>query len=108
MVFLVPEGCKHGTFSFALEGSVTKKFMRLEASLRSNGFDPLPILIQKVAKPIGNNKFSLTLNLLVIYQIHHKALSNRYLGIKKAIIQFILLALIRILFGTLIKVNLAN
>ena len=86
MVFLVPEGCKQGTFSFALEGSVTKKFMRLEASLRSNGFDHLPVLIQKVAKPIGNNKLSLALNLLVIYQIHHKKLSNRYLGIKKAII----------------------
>jgi hypothetical protein len=108
MVFLVPEGCKHGTFSFALEGSVTKKFMRLEASLRSNGFDPLPILIQKVAKPIGNNKLSLTLNLLGIYQIHHKTLSVRHLSEKKAIIQFVLLALIRMLFGTLIKVNLAN
>jgi hypothetical protein len=94
MVFLVPEGCKQGTFSFALEGSVTKKFMRLEASLRSNGFDPLPILIQKVAKPIGNNKFSLTLNLLGIYQIHHKTLSVRHLSEKKAIIQFVLLALI--------------
>jgi len=108
MVFLFPEGCKQGTFSFALEGSVTKKFMRLEASLRSNGLDHLPVLSQKAAKPIGNNKLSLALNLLVIYQIHHKTLPNRYLGIKKAIIQFILLALIRILFGTLIKVNLAN
>ena len=67
MAFLVPEGCKHGTFSFALEGSVTKKFMRLEASLRSNGLDHLPVLSQKAAKPIGNNKFSLALNLLVIY-----------------------------------------
>jgi len=108
MVFWVPEGCKHGTFSVAREGSVAKKFMRLEASLRSNGCDHLPVLIQKVAKPIGNYKFSLALNLLGIYQIHHKTLPKRYLDIKKAIIQFILLALIRILFGTLIKVNLAN
>jgi len=84
MVFLFPEGCKHGTFSFALEGSVTKKFMRLEASLRSNGLDHLPVLSQKAAKPIGNNKLSLALNLLVIYQIHHKTLPKRYLDIKKS------------------------
>ena len=104
----MPAGSKRRTFSVALEGSVTKKFLRLEASLRSNGFDHLPVLGQKVAKPIGNNKFSLALNLLGIYQIHHKTLSARHLGEKKAIIQFILLALIRIIFGTLIKVNLAN
>ena len=94
MASWMPAGPKRRTFSVALEGSVTKKFLRLEASLRSNGFDPLPVLIQKVAKPIGNNKFSLALNLLVIYQIHHKALSAKYLGKKKAIIQFVLLALI--------------
>ena len=94
MASWVPAGSKRRTFSVALEGSVAKKFLRLEASLRSNGFDHLPVLIQKVAKPIGNNKFSLTLNLLVIDQIHHKALSTKYLGIKKAIIQFVLLALI--------------
>ena len=104
----MPAGPKRRTFSVALEGSVAKKFLRLEASLRSNGFDHLPVLIQKVAKPIGNNKFSLALNLLGIYQINHKTLSDSYLGKKKAIIQFVLLALIRILFGTLIKVNLAN
>lgn len=104
----MPAGSKRRTFSVALEGSVAKKFLRLEASLRSNGFDPLPILIQKVAKPIGNNKFSLTLNLLGIYQIHHKTLSVRHLSERKAIIQFVFLALIRMLFGTLIKVNLAN
>jgi hypothetical protein len=51
-------------------------------------------VIQKVAKPIGNNKFSLALNLLGIYQIHHKTLSAMNLGEKKAIIQFVLLALI--------------
>jgi len=68
--------------------------MRLEASLRSNGLDHLPVLSQKVAKPIGNNKLSLALNLLVIYQIHHKTLSVRHLSEKKAIIQFVLLALI--------------
>ena len=94
MASWVAAGSKRRTFSVALEGSVAKKFLRLEASLRSNGFDHLPVLSQKVAKPIGNNKFSLDLNLLVIYQIHHKALSNIYLGIKKAIIQFVLLALI--------------
>ena len=104
----MPAGSKRRTFSVALEGSVAKKFLRLEASLRSNGFDHLPVLIQKVAKPIGNNKFSLALNLLVIYQIHHKTLSNRYLSIKKAIIQFVSLALIRVLFDTIIKVNSAN
>jgi hypothetical protein len=50
----------------------------------------------------------LTLNLLGIYQIHHKTLSVRHLSERKAIIQFVFLALIRMLFGTLIKVNLAN
>ena len=84
MASWVPAGSKRRTFSVALEGSVTKKFLRLEASLRSNGFDHLPVLIQKVAKPIGNNKFSLALNLLVIYQIHHKTLSARHLGEKKS------------------------
>jgi len=54
MAFWAPEGCKQGTFSVAREGSVTKKFMRLEASLRSNGLDHLPVLSQKAAKPIGN------------------------------------------------------
>jgi len=77
----MPAGSKRRTFSVALEGSVAKKFLRLEASLRSNGFDHLPVLIQKVAKPIGNNKLSLALNLLVIYQKYHKALLNRYLSI---------------------------
>ena len=90
----MPAGSKRRTFSVALEGSVAKKFLRLEASLRSNGFDHLPVLIQKVAKPIGNNKFSLALNLLGIYQTNHKILPSRYLRIKKAIIQFVLLALI--------------
>ena len=104
----MPAGSKRRTFSVALEGSVAKKFLRLEASLRSNGFDPLPVLIQKVAKPIGNNKFSLALNLLVIYQIHHKALSNIYLDIKKSNYIICSLGINRILFGTLIKVNLAN
>jgi hypothetical protein len=108
MVFLFPEGCKHGTFSVAQEGSVTKKFMRLEASLRSNGCDQLPVLIQKVAKPIGNYKFSSALNLLGIYQIDHKTLSARYLSERKAIIKFVLLALIRVPFDTLIKVNSEN
>ena len=104
----MPAGSKRRTFSVALEGSVAKKFLRLEASLRSNGFDPLPILIQKVAKPIGNNKFSLTLNLLGIYQIHHKTLSVRHLSEKKSNYTICSLGINRILFGTLIKVNLAN
>ena len=65
-------------------------------------------LAKKQQSQLEINKFSLALNLLVTYQIHHKALSNIYLSIKKAIIQFVLLALIRMLFGTLIKVNLAN
>ena len=104
----MPAGSKRRTFSVALEGSVAKKFLRLEASLRSNGFDHLPVLIQKVAKPIGNNIFSLALNLLVIYKIHHKALSNRYLCIKKSNYTICSLGINRILFGTLIKVNLAN
>ena len=104
----MPAGSKRRTFSVALEGSVTKKFLRLEASLRSNGFDHLPVLGQKVAKPIGNNKLSLALNLLVIYQINHKKLSNRYLGIKKSNYTICSLGINRILFGTLIKVNFAN
>ena len=104
----MPAGSKRRTFSVALEGSVAKKFLRLEASLRSNGFDHLPVLIQKVAKPIGNNKFSLALNLLGIYQIHHKTLSARYLGEKKSNYTICSLGINRILFGTLIKVNLAN
>jgi hypothetical protein len=29
----VPEGCMRRTFSVAIEGSVTKKFLRLKASL---------------------------------------------------------------------------
>ena len=104
----MPAGSKRRTFSVALEGSVTKKFLRLEASLRSNGFDHLPVLSQKVAKPIGNNKLSLALNLLGIYQIHHKALSARHLVEKKSNYTICSLGINRILFGTLIKVNLAN
>jgi len=38
----------------------------------------------------------------------HKQLKDRYLEIKKAIIQFVSLALIRVLFDTIIKVNPAN